>query len=501
MKILSLKNIAPTLIATLFLVTASYASAYSYEVTSEQPWVDENTTVTTTDFVQGYKYVPGSHTSNPILVAVYNRTTTSGANSLGDVVSFVQNIYGSSPAYVDPYDEAKYAVNYPTSQVMRTRLNAVNDQRLAVGEYVQVGAYTHPFVYDLEQKQFVALETNNPEMESAVDINNNGQVIGSKHWSSYYSQQGYVYDCQNGLVDITVPGSSYTIPQAIDEAGNVYGTFGHPDFNETYFVARPENDPTSINCSLVGRDDTFKAIKFRVNPITFDLDGDAAHDIVIADFNNRGKNDILIDYGEGKVTLYKAESKFTKKVKFTGMTLDQVIASKYSDIATPVFTDVNNDGIEDRIEENDSTVRFWLGKGDGTFYYVPQEVSANHLADINNDGYLDLIAIDGQSVNVYYQRVPKTANTVVDTVTDTVVDTATETVVDTQAQDQTTDPTNTTTNPAEAPYIETLEAAYPGNTLEKITIEDSGDAEFKITHEGETVEGFMNSNYEITAIN
>ncbi len=46
---------------------------------------------------------------------------------------------------------------YPTYQVMRTRLFVVNDQRLALGEYIQVGGSTHPFIYDLIYKKFTPL--------------------------------------------------------------------------------------------------------------------------------------------------------------------------------------------------------------------------------------------------------------------------------------------------------------------------------------------------------
>ena len=265
-----------------------------------------------------YGIFSDTHANLDALEAVlrcFDRERVDALVCLGDTVGYVYNIYGTSPAWFKGYDGTGGSINYPTYQVMRTRLNDVNDDRLAVGEYVQVGASTHAFVYDHVYSKFTQLDAIEPTLMTAVGINNAGQVIGAQKWSTYNTQQGYVYDCQNGRVDITVPGAAYTIPQAIDEAGNIYGTFSHPDLTETYFIAHPETDPADISCSLVGWDDTFKPVKFRTTPITFELDGDVAHSMVIADFNGRGKNDILVDYGEYTVVLYKAESKFTNKKK------------------------------------------------------------------------------------------------------------------------------------------------------------------------------------------
>ena len=58
-------------------------------------------------------------------------------------MGYTNNIYGRSPAFVDPYDGGKYSLEYPTYQLMKTRLYEVNDQRLALGDYMQTGAVVH----------------------------------------------------------------------------------------------------------------------------------------------------------------------------------------------------------------------------------------------------------------------------------------------------------------------------------------------------------------------
>ena len=121
-------------IMLLLAVTVGSASAYTYDVSEDQPWSNESTTESNVDYVQVRAYVPGSNTINYKTMAIYSSTTTSGANSLGDVVGYTNNIYGTSPAFVNPYDGGQYTLNYPTYQLMKTRLFEVNDQRLALGE-------------------------------------------------------------------------------------------------------------------------------------------------------------------------------------------------------------------------------------------------------------------------------------------------------------------------------------------------------------------------------
>ncbi len=70
--------------------------------------------------------------------------------------------------------------------------------------------------------------------------------------------------------------------------------------------------------------------------------------------------------------------------------------------------DFNQDGKQDLIvvhATNPSTFELWLGNGDGTFnvggnattQIGPPSLDGGVVADINGDGHLDLVVIDGQT--------------------------------------------------------------------------------------------------------
>ena len=311
----SIKNSIVAALTGVLLFTASRAtvSAYTYEVSEEQTWEDSAATVTSTQSVRVRAYVPGSNTINYTTIPIYTSTTTSGTNSLGDSVGYVYNVYGTSPGFVDPYDGPKVSLMYPTYQVIRTRFYVVNDQRLALGDYVQVGGTTHPFIYDLVHKKYTPLSVMNSDWTSVADLNNHGQITGTAINDNGATRKGFVFDSDNGQVTIDVPTSTWTIPHRIDDAGNVYGRFTSPEMVETYFIARPEVPTTGINGSLVGRDDTFEPLTFVSGP-SFEMSGDSALATSIADFSGDGTTDILVDHGEGKVILYLGEEGFDSKV-------------------------------------------------------------------------------------------------------------------------------------------------------------------------------------------
>ena len=394
-------------IVLLLAVTVGSASAYTYDVSEVQPWSNESTTDSNVDYVSVRAYVPGSNYVTYKTVPIYSSTTTSGANSLGDVVGYTNNIYGTSPAFVDPYDGWKYSLNYPTYQLMKTKLFEVNDQRLALGNYMQTGAIVHEYIYDLIYKKYTTLSELNSKLDSnwthLSNMNNHGQIVGTA------LEGGFAYDCQNGQSAIDVEGSTWTSPQKVDDLGNVYGTFSHPDMTETYFIATPDTPTTDITCSMI-RDDVFEPIVFG-NGLSFEMSGDTANAISVADFNGRGTADILVDHSDpylsnGKVILYKGERDFDKKTKYYGETFSTIFDNEFPDVVIPAdITDVNNDGIDDSIITYGSTTQISLGKGDGSYYYVPQVLNkVSKFADMNNDGFADIITVNGAFISVKYQQ-------------------------------------------------------------------------------------------------
>jgi len=70
-----------------------------------------------------------------------------------------------------------------------------------------------------------------------------------------------------------------------------------------------------------------------------------------------------------------------------------------------ILADVNNDGIADMVVCNTNAYSIYLGNGDGTFQspntYTPAGTAANlcAVADVNGDGYLDIVATTNYNAN------------------------------------------------------------------------------------------------------
>ncbi len=62
-----------------------------------------------------------------------------------------------------------------------------------------------------------------------------------------------------------------------------------------------------------------------------------------------------------------------------------------------------------------------------------------------------------------------------------------------------TTPPPPVTDPSQ-PYRDAILAQYPGASITKLSIEDSGSAEFKFTYNGRSYEGKMDASYNITKI-
>ncbi len=113
-----------------------------------------------------------------------------------------------------------------------------------------------------------------------------------------------------------IPGSSWTVPKKIDDDGNIYGIVTGLG-EEIYFIARPDAVPSDIVCSLVSRDDVAEPIVFGAGT-SFELSGDQALGVKIADFDGRGVNDLLVYHEIGKTILYLGEEGFDEKIKYFG---------------------------------------------------------------------------------------------------------------------------------------------------------------------------------------
>ena len=382
--------------ALLSVSTTASAAEYMYELSEVQTWADAGSSTGSTQYTTVRAYVPGSNRINYTTIPIYTSTYSSTANSLGDLVGSVHNIYGTSPAWVDPYNEAKYSIMYPTYNVMRTRLTAVNDDRLAVGSYIQVGGSSTSFIYDLIYRQYTELKTLSGQSATLADINNIGQVIGSQRISDITVP--FVYDCINGFQDFVIPGATSTSVSRIDDQGNIYGRVYGVDENMTYFVARPDSLTDTSTCSLVPKDDVAKPIAFS-GGTNFEMSGDTAQLVKIGDFNHGGVDDIFVYHEMGKYILYIGEDGFKTKIKNFA---DWNTVEYVTGVTGATEWDFNNDGLIDKLVGN----LLYLAKNDGEYYYVPQTLPVGTTAAygyFNDDDLLDVASFSGAFISIAYQ--------------------------------------------------------------------------------------------------
>lgn len=388
-------------ITSVGMSTFAQATNYSYELSADQTWTDGGSTNNTSESVTVRSYVPGSNSVTYKNVLIYTPTYTSEANALGDVVGSVYNIYGSgTTAFSDPYDGPKRTVIYPAIQILHTSLHAINNDRLAIGTYYVLGGHAagNGFIYDVLYDQYTPVVEPNTQWTDLGDINNSGTIVGTSINGDGAIRKGFTYNCQNGFEPFDIPGSSWTIPKKIDDEGNIYGIVsGIAD--ATYFIARPDYVDSNPTCSLVPRDDVAEPVVFGGGS-SFELSGDYAHGLRIADFDGRGVNDIFAYPEPGKWILYLGEDNFKSKIKYYGDAYKTVLEGV--DLATE--WDFNNDGFIDKLHYNASGNLLNISKGDGSYYYVPQKLPAgSRFGDLNGDGLVDYLTISGAYVSIAYQ--------------------------------------------------------------------------------------------------
>lgn len=132
------------------------------------------------------------------------------------------------------------------------------------------------------------------------------------------------------------------------------------------------------------------------------MSGDVAAGVKIGDFDGEGCDDLVVYHEQGKTILYYGESDFDSKLRFSGIEFNTLGADMNMEF--PTEWDCNGDGVMDKIIGS----KLYLGKPDGSYYYVPQTLPGVNpvIGDFNGDGKMDLVTFNGGWATVFYQVNP-----------------------------------------------------------------------------------------------
>jgi hypothetical protein len=244
---------------------------------------------------------------------------------------------------------------------------------------------------------------------SVSDINNKGRIVGLAITDNGATRKGFTFDCESGFEPFDIAGSGWVLPAKVDDDGTLYGSVQGP-FEEGYFIAHPYSPMQETMCSLMPRNDVADPPLSFLGEHSFELSGDMVMGVKIGDMNNDGVNDLLIYHEIGKTIVYYGPD-FDDKIKYYGTQYDTL--QPVNGFVDQTNLDFNNDGLVDKVgvggyEGN----RIYLGKPDGSYYYVPQSLPEGSIefGDMNGDGLIDVVLFNGAFATVIYQEAPGIAS-------------------------------------------------------------------------------------------
>lgn len=182
---------------------------------------------------------------------------------------------------------------------------------------------------------------------------------------------------------LTTPPMYPLVIGSTNPTGVAIGDFNSDGKQDVVVAANPPQ-------LLLGNGDGTLQVSVAIGPI-------AASDVAVADFNHDGRLDAAFAIPGGAVVyLGNGDGTFSAGSTYSSGGTNQDGAPRI------LVADVNNDGFPDLIVNTDTGISVLLGNGLGTFQAartssVPFGVTSMATADFNKDGRLDLAVIDGYS--------------------------------------------------------------------------------------------------------
>jgi probable HAF family extracellular repeat protein len=162
---------------------------------------------------------PGSQQTQ--VTGINNKGTTVGfwADAAGDNFGFVDR-NGRFTDVVDPHGQVNAGNGMTTEQLL-----GVNNQKVAVGFWVDANGNSHGFLYNVHKRSFTEIRIPGSASVTPTAINNDGKVVGF-----YVDAQGqdvaFVRSSRGQITALTPPaGATTTMALGINNEGEVVGSY------------------------------------------------------------------------------------------------------------------------------------------------------------------------------------------------------------------------------------------------------------------------------------
>ncbi|MBL8761518.1 MAG: hypothetical protein JNL50_09470 [Phycisphaerae bacterium] len=220
--------------------------------------------ISDTGWVAGVSYVQNLVTGQvftpPLLSGTYPILNFGGVNNAGVAVGMIQTCNCSNSGGVQQvpliWDEVNGSrtINVPNAK----GLKRVNNSNTAIG-WLYGNASSEGFVVDLSTEQYTVLGDIFPAIgvgpTRANDINDAGQIVGTRNGNYPVYSYGYLYRPDSGFELLPFPGSGYQLamtPFGINNLGVIVGEI-YINGSSRAFVYTPAdgtrdlNDPTLVD--------------------------------------------------------------------------------------------------------------------------------------------------------------------------------------------------------------------------------------------------------------